>query len=259
MDDTRSRIRVRTDGIMVLLKAMQIREGETPSPEHMVSMRIWIDSHRVITTREADIDPIREISEQLDAGRGPEQPSAFLAELVELNLDGIDPFIEELEDAVDRLNQLVITHQTEDSCPRIANIQQQISSFLRHLVPQRQVLEVLSQTEHPAFTSRDRSRFDDALNHLLRLLETLQNLRERTDILNDQQIRIQDRERNRTSYIFAIAATIFLPLTFITGLFGVNLTGIPLAQESAGFWVLVLACTGIGIAVIAYFRWRRWL
>lgn len=56
-EDTRSRVRVRDDGVLVLLKAMHVR-SDMAEPENMVSIRIWIDEKRIITTREADVDPI---------------------------------------------------------------------------------------------------------------------------------------------------------------------------------------------------------
>ncbi len=81
-EDTRSRIRVLPDGIMVLLKAMHLRGEDMARPEDMVSMRIWLGKDKVITTREADVDPILEIASRLVQGGGPDTPSAFLADLI---------------------------------------------------------------------------------------------------------------------------------------------------------------------------------
>lgn len=161
---------------MVLLKAMHVRDGGMSAPEDMVSMRVWIDERRVITTREKDIDPIRDRLARMEANTGPDCPGAFLADLVELHLDEIDPYIEMLEDGVGELDQMVARHEVEAMCNRLADILSRTSGFLRHLGPQRQVLETLSQLDHPVLTERDRSRFDDALNQHLRYLETLQNV-----------------------------------------------------------------------------------
>ncbi len=257
-EDTRSRIRVRPDGIMVLLKAMHVQGEDMAMPEDMISLRIWIDEHRIITTREADIDPIREMVRRIGAGRGPENAGAFLADLIELHLDEVDPYIERLEDSVNHLDRKVAVHDLEESCPRLSDTQLQISAFLRHLEPQRHVLQVLSALDHPVLADRDRTRFDNALNQLLRILETLQSLRERSDILNDQMTRIQDRQLARTSYIFAVAATVFLPLGFVTGLFGVNLLGIPMSGHPQGFAILLGVCALVSVVLLAFFRWRRW-
>jgi zinc transporter len=258
-EDTRSRVRMRNDGIMVLLKAMHVQGDDMADPEDMVSMRVWIDRERVITTREADVDPIREIAARIGAGAGPAAPADFLADLIEVHLDEVDGHIERIEDDVDRLETLIGLHQTETACPTIADTQMRISGFLRHLGPQRPVFEALSASMLPVLTDRARARFDDGLNQLLRYLETLNSLRERIDILNDQVTRIQDRQLNRSSYAFAVAATIFLPLGFVTGLFGVNLMGIPLERSPWGFWVLAAACIGVSALLLIAFRWRKLL
>jgi zinc transporter len=78
-EDTRSRLRVHGQGVMVLLKAMHLRADGVGHPEDMVSMRIWIDERRVITTREEDVDPILELAEDISQGRGPATPGDFLA------------------------------------------------------------------------------------------------------------------------------------------------------------------------------------
>ncbi|MCB2130893.1 MAG: hypothetical protein KDE03_17950 [Rhodobacteraceae bacterium] len=258
-EDTRSRIRVRDDGIMVLLKAMHLRGKEMARPEDMVSMRLWVTPERVVSTREADIDPILELTSRVAGGEGPATPGGLLADLIEEHLDEVESQVEMLEDDTNEIGRMITLHQTESACPNMAETETRISGFLRHLGPQRPVLEVLAQIDHPVLSARERVRLDDSLNRLLRFLETLQNLRERIEILNDQVTRIQDRQLNRSSYAFAAAATIFLPLGFVTGLFGVNLGGIPYEHSASGFWIFVIACVVVALAMFAFFRWRKWL
>lgn len=258
-EDTRSRIRVRDDGIMVLLKAMHLGEEEMASPEDMVSLRVWLTPERVISTREADVDPILKIATRLEGGGGPGTPGAFVADLIEVHLEEIEAQIEMLEDDTARISTMIRMHQTESVCTDMADTETRIIGFLRHLMPQRPVLEALSVAHHTVLDDRDRTRLDDALNRLLRYLETLQSLRERIDILNDQVTRIQDRRLNRLSYIFSLVATIFLPLGFITGMFGINLMGIPFEGVSQGFWILVGICATIVLGLLALLRWYKWL
>lgn len=118
-EDTRSRVRVSETGIMVLLKAMHVSQ-DMASPEDMVSIRVWIDHARVITTREADVDPIIVLHARLDEGKGPATPGEFLADLIEEHLDEVDEHIEALEDFVDRIDEMVNHHKTEAACPDMA-------------------------------------------------------------------------------------------------------------------------------------------
>lgn len=258
-EDTCSRVRMREDGIMVLLKAMHLKDDAMARPEDMVSIRLWLTRNNVITTREADVDPIIELVSRLKAGEGPATPGEFLADLVQEHLREVEEQVEMLEDATDNIARYVSLHQSEKACPNMAETETRISGFLRHLNPQRSLLETLSTQAHPVIGPRERARLDDALNRLLRYLETLQNLRERIDILNDQVERIQDRQLNRSSYVFAAVATIFLPLRFITGLFGVNLMGLPFETQAQGFWMLSGLCLGLVIVALLILRWRKLL
>ncbi len=184
-EDTRSRLRVHGQGVMVLLKAMRLRADGVGHPEDMVSMRIWIDEGRVITTREEDVDPILELAEDISQGRGPATPGDFLCDLIEVHLAEASEQVEKLEDGVDLISNMLVHHQTEAACPSMANTQTAISGFLRHLGPQRAVFQKLTTLVVPPLNTNHRGRLEDHLNQLLRLLETLENLRDRIDILSE--------------------------------------------------------------------------
>ncbi len=235
---------------MVLLKAMHVRGQSMANPEDMVSMRLWLTPRNIISTREADLDPIVAIASRVTGGSGPDSPGDFLADLVKEHLDEVEHHLEQLEDDADATGRMIGDHQMNDACPNIAEIETRISGFLRHLRPQRPVLESLSTLNHPVLDDRARARLDDGLNRLLRLLETLQSLRDRLDIFDEQVRRIQERRLSESSYRFAVAATVFLPLTFLTGLFGVNLMGLPFEKSPLGFWFLVMLCVFTLAAVV---------
>ena len=176
-EDTRSRLRVRDEGIMVLLKAMHLRGEDMARPEDMISMRLWLTPDRVISTREADVDPILEIARRLAKGDGPATPGAFLADLVEEHLDEVETQVEMIEDDATRIAQMIGSHKLEFACPNMADTETRISGFLRHLAPQRPVLATLSTLHHPVLDGRHRARLDDGrpdagggdLGHVLQL------------------------------------------------------------------------------------------
>ena len=58
--------------------------------------------------------------------------------------------------------------------------------------------------------------------------------------------------------ILSIVAAIFLPLGFVTGLFGINVGGMPGVEDPRAFWVVTMGCAVIGLLLLAWFRWRRW-
>ena len=66
-------------------------------------------------------------------------------------------------------------------------------------------------------------------------------------------------EQNSRMYVLSIVAAIFLPLTFVTGLLGMNVAGLPGTEDSNGFGYSIIIMVILGIALVGYFRWRKWL
>lgn len=91
-----------------------------------------------------------------------------------------------------------------------------------------------------------------------RYVEELSELRERSQILNDEINNAHGRRLNDITYIFSVVATVFLPLGFLTGLLGVNVGGVPGLEYDNGFWVFVGLCALIVIIQVALFKRLKW-
>lgn len=254
--EARSRIQVRDDGVMVLLKAMHKREGFRP--EDMISLRIWVDRERVITTREADVDPIIDLRDLLLQGHGPTTPAQFLVDLIDAHLAEVTEEVNALEDAVGRLDAHTLAdRQRGDAvCGDVASMSLTIAGLLRHLTPQRVVLERLSQL-NCAFTGKTQvAHWAHALDELLRLLEALHGIREELAIVTAQAQRIQDRQLAKVNLLLGMVAGAFLPTTLFAGLMGMNVGGIPLADQPWAFTVFALACAAFSASILIWFRRR---
>ena len=92
-----------------------------------------------------------------------------------------------------------------------------------------------------------------------RMAEELESIRERAAIVHDELTDLRAEELDKRGLVIAIVAFVFLPLTFLTGLLGMNVEGIPYAKEPWAFWGVVGVCLLVGMGVIGYFVWRRWL
>ena len=258
-EDTRSRILPRPAGVMVLLKAMHQRDGHRP--EDMISLRIWIDEMRVITTREADIDAVRELRERLRAGHGPRSTTEFLADLIDSHLAETAEEVERLEDAAATIDahELAGDDGCDATCGRLAVLSLTIAGLQRHLAPQRAVFEGLGRLTCAFVTDHDRARWHEAQDQLLRLLESLQAQQERLVIVAGQAQRIQDRRTANVGLVLSMAAAAFLPLTFVTGLLGMNVAGIPMAERPWAFAAVTAGCAAFAAAALLWMRRRNWL
>ena len=99
----------------------------------------------------------------------------------------------------------------------------------------------------------------EAADRTTRIVEELDAARDRLSAMQDHMDTRQAARFGRNSYILSAIAALFLPLGFLTGLFGVNVAGMPGADSPMAFWQLTGVCVVIGIALWLFLRWKRWL
>jgi zinc transporter len=256
-DETRSRAIVRPEGIMVLFKAMHQHDGA--DPEMMVSLRLWIEPHRVVSARERDIDALLTIRDEMEAGTGPASTADFLIDMIGHVYDEFEPLIDAMEVEIDALELLVEREETEAVCGRLAALERRTAIFNRHLAPQAAIFRLVASNSCPLVSDDDRDHLNELDSRLHGILEALRDIRERALIIDQRIQRIEEFRQTRANLVFAVAATLFLPATFLTGLFGVNVGGIPWMNEPTGFAIIGLICLALIGASYLMIRRGRWL
>jgi zinc transporter len=120
-------------------------------------------------------------------------------------------------------------------------------------------LGTLTQLDFDWLADDDRLHIREAADRFARMAEELEAVRERAALLHEQLTDLRAEEIDQRGLLISIVAFIFLPLTFITGLLGMNVKGIPYADEPWAFWGVVGVCILIGVVVLAWFARRHWL
>lgn len=256
-DETRSRAIVRPDGIMVLFKAMHQHDGA--NPEMMVSLRLWIEPHRIVSTREHDIDALLTIRDEMNAGNGPASTTDLLIDMIGHVYDEFDPLIDAMEVEIDALEALVEREETEAVCGRLSALERRSAIFNRHLAPQSAIFQLVGASRCPLVSDDDRDHLNELDSRLRGILESLRDLRDRALIIDQRIQRIEEFRQTRANLVFAVAATLFLPATFLTGLFGANVGGVPWLNEPKGFLFISIICLGLIGVSYALIRRGRWL
>lgn len=244
-EETRSRAIIRPEGIMVLFKAMHQHDGA--NPEMMVSLRLWIEPNRIVSAREHDIDALLTIRDEMECGDGPESTADFLISMIGHVYDEFDPLLQQMETEVDVLEALVEREETEEVCGRLSAIERRAAIFRRHLSPQAAIFELINSSRGDMLNEHDRDHLSELDSRLRGMLEALTDIRERAAIMDDRINRIEEFRQTKANLVFAVAATLFLPATFLTGLFGGNVGGIPWFEDQFGFAILA----AVSLAVIA--------
>jgi zinc transporter len=225
----------------------------------MVSLRLWIDEHRVISLRARKLMAVSHIREMLAAGQGPGGTGQFLTEVAIQLLERMWHTIQHLDDQTDKLEDEMLLTESRDIRHCLADLRHEAIVPRRYLAPRRDAMTRLQTEEVPWIDARLKARLREGADQLLRYIEDLDSIRERASVIQDELIMRVSDQMNRTVYVLTVVATIMPPLGFLTGLLGINVGGIPLAESRWGF----LAVCGILAAIVGVqvllFRKLRWI
>lgn len=256
--ETRPRVSHFGKGLVVNLRGVNLNEGA--DPEDMVSIRIWADERRVITTRRRRLKAAQDIRGQIVDGEiKVRSPGALVAKLAARLTSRMTPFVESIEDSVDALEDEVIVGRGDAVRARLAETRHDAVSVRRFIAPQRDALTRLAQDDSALFDSTTRVDLREVADQVTRLTEEIDAARERAMVLQDQLADQRAEEMNRNMMVLSVVAAVFLPLGFITGLFGINVGGMPGIDSASAFWMVVLACGMIGGALLVLFKILDWL
>ena len=128
----------------------------------------------------------------------------------------------------------------------------------RFLNPQRAALEKLAAMPNDWLGDDDRLHLSAAADRAARMAEELESIRERAALVHETLTDLRAEQIDQRSLIIAVAAMVFLPLTFITGLLGMNVAGIPFAHEPWAFWGVFWICVVTAVVIAFYFIRRHW-
>lgn len=262
-DDTRPRCERYEDGVMLILRGVNMNPGA--EPEDMISIRIWIDEHIVISTRLRPLMAVKDIQSQLESGKGPVSTGHLVARLAASLSDRMGPVIEGLSDqTADIENKLIDSNNDVKSDMRevrrqLIDIRRTAITLRRFIAPQREALQYLSQLEEPWLDERVHGRLREAVDRVFRIVENLDEVRERSMVVQDELMNRISHRMERTMYALTVVATIMLPLGFLTGLLGINVGGMPGADTDWAFWAVCAMLAAISIVEIWLFKKLRWL
>ncbi|PLX60214.1 MAG: zinc transporter ZntB [Sedimenticola selenatireducens] len=254
--ETRPRCVATDNGLLIFLRGVNLNPGA--DPEDMVSLRICIDNQKIYTLglrRLLSLDDLRRLIEH---GSGPEVQGDFLVMLVNLLLDRVNVVIDDLYDLVDQLEESVLIASGHHSREQLAGIRRQAITLRRFLAPQREALNRLSAERSAILSNEHHLYLRESSDRLTRFVEDLDAARERAGVVHESLVSSLTEQTNNRMYILSVIAAIFLPLSFVTGLLGINVGGIPGAESPLGFPLVMLGMLLVAAALSAFFRWRRW-
>ncbi len=255
-EETRPRYLEIDQGALLILRGVNLNENARP--EDMVSIRMWIDAHRIVSVRLRRLKAVVDIRERLDVGTGPKNAGELLVQLISRLFERMEPVFSELDEALDNVEEAVM--ETPDAKYRqvITSIRKQAIVFRRYIAPQRDVISALRVSEQPWLDQQHKRRLQESLDRVIRYIEDIDTIRERAQIVKDELANALSDKMNKNLYMLSVVAAVFLPLGFLTGLLGINVGGIPGAENANSFLIFCGILIVVIAGQIALFKKLKW-
>lgn len=227
--------------------------------DKLVSIRLWVVHNRVTSVSRRRMTATATVMEKMKAGFIHDSGDLVAAYARAISLE-LDPQVAGLGDCLDDTETNLENPKTLYRHRRdIMRIRGEAIGFRRFVAPDRDALLTLAALDFDWLSEEDRLHIREAADKFSRMTEELESVRERSALLHEQITDLRSEQLDKRGLEISIVAFIFLPLTFITGLLGMNVEGIPFALHPFAFWGVVIFCAVIAVAVTVYFTLRHWL
>ena len=256
-DETRPRSLNIGDGLLTVLRGVNMNPGE--DPEDMVSIRLWIERDRIVSTRRRKLLSVQDLRDQLQQGAGPRTAGEFLASLIGRLADRIGGFFDTIEENLSAIEEAEADDSVQTRRHSLAALRRQVASVRRFIAPQRDALDRLYRNPGTLLSDAEANSLREEADRVTRYLEDLDLARERAVVLQEELMNELAQQQNTRMYVLSVVAAIFLPLTFVTGLLGMNVGGLPGVESPLGFGIAVVVMVATSAAMLVYFRFRKWL
>ena len=256
--DTRPRVLRLAKGLLINLRTINFNVKADPAD--MVSARIWIDAETILSVRMRRLRETQVIESRIKDGTGPESADSFLVLFITEMVQSLEQQLLTQADTVDGLELELIEDKLDLSVRKSAMaLRRQMIAYRRHLIPQRDMLSSLLR-EDVSFISRvNYHKLQDLHDQVTRHVEEIEVLRERSLMITEEITSHYSERQNRNMYILSMVAAIFLPLSFLTGLLGINVGGIPGATNLDAFYIFCGLLVLVSLLQFVIFKKLKWL
>ena len=244
------------EGLMIILRGINRNAGA--DPEDMVSIRIWAEPARMLSVRFRPVRAPQMILEELNDGRGPQSIAELVIAIIEKIADGIAAFVDDIEERMEIYEQRIEEGAKSEIRGDISAVRRQLAVVRRYLAPQREALDTLYRYAGGHFDDEETYALREQSYRMTRYIEDLYLVRERAMVAQEELMNRVAHEQNARTYLFSVVATIFLPITFISGVFGMNTAGLPGLDYSPAFWIVAAVMGVTSAAIVIWLRFKKW-
>ena len=253
--ETRPRCEAIGDGAFLNLRGRTDEEIE--GSDMLASLRLWATRGRIVSATRKHLLATDIVEAQMREGRITDPGDLITAFATAITAD-LDPEVAALGDELDDCEEQLDPNKVFELRRGVTRVRVAAIGYRRFLAPQRAALERLAALPGGWLEEGDRQHLATAADQAARMVEELEAIRERAALMHEALTDLRAEQLDTRGLVISVAALVFLPLTFITGLYGMNVEGLWFARQPWAFDAIVVLCAAIALIVTAFFLRRHW-
>lgn len=244
--------------LLVISQMVRLKEDESGFDTEQVSF--VLGKRYLLSFQEEELQDCFEIVRdriRTSQGRVRKSGADYLTYLLlDTIIDGYFPVVEHYEDRIEALEDMIISNPDRDTMQEIYDVRRELLALRRLIWPMRNVLNLLMRDHHGIVSDEVQIYFRDSYDHVIQILEIIEAYRELAASLMDVYMSTMGNKLNEIMKFLTVISTIFIPLTFIVGVYGMNFENMPELKGEWSYFLVWLVMLAVAGGLIFYF-WRK--
>jgi magnesium transporter len=251
--------------LYIVFNVMNYKQGNKMLEAEIEELDAFLGRNYVVTHHDQVLSPVEEVWSacRRDVRHLEDGPDHLLYRIVDALVTSYMPIVEEIDEQIDLIEDQVFDRPHPATLGRIFALKRLLLAMRRILLPQREVLNKLARDDYRVIDPKDRVFFRDIYDHLVRLHDLNESLRDLVSGALDTYLSVVNNRMNEIMKTLTIITTLFMPITFVTGFFGMNFFE-PLAQligwtDEGAFRVTLGIMLTLPFIMYLWLRRRAWV
>ncbi|CAH1189983.1 Cobalt/magnesium transport protein CorA [Paenibacillus plantiphilus] len=253
-EEQRPKIEIHDGHYFIVINSIRFDDEEI----FLRALNIFLGRHYIITVTKQKINELRSLKpilleEQVD------RPDRFLYHLVDIVVDNYFQVGDRIEARIESLEEDILVHTKKSHLNEIIGLRSEILWLKKVLGPQKEVIATLNKKDLKLIDDQLQKYFSDIYENAVKIAETFETYRDLMANLREAYQSSLANRANEIMRVFTALTTIFMPLTFITGIYGMNFDYIPGLHTAGGSYILIGIMLFLAGGMLYYFRKKDWL
>jgi magnesium transporter len=248
------------DYIFVVLRMLMFDEKENQTKTEQISMVLGPDFVVAFQERQGDVFDIIRERLRSNKGRIRKMSADYLAySLIDAIVDNYFMVLEKLGEAIEEIEDKLVTEPKSETLQAIHDLKREIVFLRKSVWPLREVISRLERSESSLISKTTLVYLRDVYDHTIQVMDSVDTFRDTLSGMLDIYLSSVSNRMNEIMKVLTVIATIFIPLTFLAGIYGMNFKAMPELDQPWGYPAVLILMLTIAVVMLIYFRKRKWL